>query len=346
MCNRQQRSAARNQGAKDTAEFAPALWIEGCRRLIKQQHGWIGRQRSRRETAARLHVDAERAGVDATQADAELELRGRFAVLLAAQDDTLVLAAALTDARAVRDIVAARTNAGAGSPYAVDRIDLAIAALSSRVDEARSTELAASSDLAAAVGVPGWEPHALGDLGGPPPPETIAADHPVLAADRAELAAARAQIARAKADAVPTPSLGLQTFATTDPSGVAIGAGASIPLPLFDRNQGAIARARADAHRAELELAARTTELSLALGGAQRVLASRRAALAQFRDGALVHLDRLRSMAEASYRNGQGSLVDLLDALTAITEARLREVDLRRSVAEAELDVRRAALGR
>lgn len=306
----------------------------------------IGHQRARREDAAKLHVDAVRAEVAATQAEAELDVRARFATLVAAQEGTLVLAAALADARTLRDVVAARTSAGAGSPYAVDRIDLAIAALASRVEEAKSLELAASGELAALVGLAGWQPHAIGDVAGVALPDAIAADHPVLAENRAELGAARAQLDRARADAVPTPSVGLQTFGTTDPSGLAIGAGVSIPLPLFDRNQGAVARARADAHKAALELDARTAELSLALANARRVLAARRASLAQFREGALVHLDRLRAMAEASYKNGQGSLVDLLDALEAITDARLRELELRRSAAEAELDVRRAALGR
>jgi outer membrane protein TolC len=51
-------------------------------------------------------------------------------------------------------------------------------------------------------------------------------------------------------------------------------------------------------------------------------------------------------MAEASYRSGQGGIVELLDALDAITEARLREIELVTAALDAELDVRAAAHGR
>ncbi|HEX2691576.1 MAG TPA: hypothetical protein VHN14_33420 [Kofleriaceae bacterium] len=51
-------------------------------------------------------------------------------------------------------------------------------------------------------------------------------------------------------------------------------------------------------------------------------------------------------MAEASYRAGQGSIVELLDALDAITEAQLRDIELIAATLDAELDVRAAARGR
>jgi cobalt-zinc-cadmium efflux system outer membrane protein len=119
-----------------------------------------------------------------------------------------------------------------------------------------------------------------------------------------------------------------------------------MPLPFFDRNQGAVARARAEAHRAEAELAAKQNQLSAELARAERVLAARRDTQTRFQTSALQRLPKVREMAEASYRAGQGSIVELLDALNAITEARLRDIELRLGIAEAELDVRRAALGR
>ncbi|NVB80844.1 MAG: TolC family protein [Kofleriaceae bacterium] len=306
----------------------------------------IGGQRGRRADAAKAHVDVARASAARDQGDAELEIRARFATLLAAQDRTSVLAGALADAKALRDIVAGRSSAGAGSAYAVERIDLAIAALASRVDEATTDESTRAADLALVVGLPGWRPHALGDLAAMSPPQAIDPAHPALVADRADATSARADIARAKADGIPTPSIGLQTFATTDPAGWAVTAGVSVPLPLFDRNQGAVARARAEAHRATLELAATQSELTTALDRASAEAKARRDALARFRADALQRLSKVRFMAEASYKSGQGGIVELLDALDAITEAKLRELELRAAVADAELDVRRAAHGR
>jgi len=307
----------------------------------------IGHQRARRDDAARAHVAAKRAEVAAGEGDAELAIRAKFAALQAAQQRTATLASAVEDAQAARAIVAGRTAAGANSPYELERIDLAVAALASRLESQRAEEAAASDELAAAVGIVGWRPRATGTFAEDGEvPTTVAAEHPVLVAGRSELSAARADEAQAHADAIPTPSLGVQTFATTDPSGLAIGAGISVPLPLFDRNQGAIARARAEHHHRDLELAARSTELALALETAQRLLALRHEALAEFRAGALARLPRLRAMAESAYRSGQGGIVVLLDALDAITEARLREIELAAAVVDAELAVRTAALGR
>src|SRR6185369_7136307 len=142
----------------------------------------LGGKRKHRTAAANAHVAATRAEVALTQGDSELEIRAHFADLLAAQEQTSVLTTALADARTLRDIVAGRSSAGAGSAYAVERIDLAIASLASRVDTAKADEAAASGVLATAVGLPGWHPHAVGDLISTAghPAGVIDAEHPAL----------------------------------------------------------------------------------------------------------------------------------------------------------------------
>lgn len=305
----------------------------------------IGRQRARRETAARAHVAATKREVDAEQAEAELAIVDKFHDLLAAQERTQILAAALDDTRKVRDIVAGRSAAGASSAYAVERTDLELASLTSRLDSAHVTEQAASSALAIAIGTPAQPFHAVGTLDATATP-ALDANHPLLATLHAELAAAHADEVRAHADAVPTPSLGVSAFTTNGPEGVAVVAGITVPLPLFDRNQGAVARARAEARRSELELAATETELGGELARATRELSLRREALARYQGDAMHRLTKVREMAEASFKNGQGGIVELLDALTAITDAKLQELELRQGVAEADLAVRRASKGR
>jgi len=310
----------------------------------------IGGQRGHRERAADARIAAKRAEVDVDQAKAELEIRRRFLGLLAAQQKVTALAAALDDAKAVRVIVAGRQQAGAKSPYELERTDLALAALTSKRDEAVTDVVVASGALAQAVGLPDWQPRAVGafQLAELTTPAAAApgADHPELVAGVASQAVARSEEAVAHAEAVPTPSLQLQGFGTTDPEGIALTVGISIPLPLFDRNQGAIARARAQEHAAELEHHATTAELTADLTRAVAIERARHAAAAQFEADAIERLPRVRTMAEASYRAGQGGIVELLDALDAITEARLREIELVAAVLDAELDVRAAARGR
>jgi cobalt-zinc-cadmium efflux system outer membrane protein len=309
----------------------------------------IGGQRGHRTRAAEARVAARRAGVDADQARAELDIRRRFLALAAAQRKAAALATALDDARAVRTIVAGRQQAGAKSPYELERTDLALAALASRHAEAVTDVTAASGELAAAIGIAGWQPRAAGPFEPPPAPAAAAApgaDHPDLVAGAAALAAARRDEAAAHAEAVPTPSLQLQSFGTTDPQGIAVTVGVAIPLPLFDRNQGAVARARAQQRAADLDHAATGAELTAALAHATAVEVARCDAVTRFRADAIERLPRVRAMAEASYRSGQGGIVELLDALDAITEARLREIELVAAALAAELDVRAAAHGR
>jgi cobalt-zinc-cadmium efflux system outer membrane protein len=311
----------------------------------------IGGQRGHRTRAAEARVAARRAGLDVDQAKAEIDIRRRFLALAAAQRKAAALATALDDARAVRAIVAGRQQAGAKSPYELERTDLALAALASRHDEALTDVTAASGALAGAVGIAGWQPRAAGPFEPPTAPVAAAAaapgaDHPELVAGAAAVTAARHDEAAAHAEAVPTPSLQLQGFGTTDPQGIAVTVGVAIPLPVFDRNQGAIARARAQQRAAELDHRATGAELTAELAHATAVEAARCSAVARFRADAIDRLPRVRAMAEASYRSGQGGIVELLDALDAITEAHLREIELVAAALEAELDVRAAAHGR
>jgi cobalt-zinc-cadmium efflux system outer membrane protein len=307
----------------------------------------IGRQRGHRARAADARVAAKRAEVDVDQAKAELEIRRRFLALLAAQEKVGALAAALEDARAVRVIVAGRQQAGAKSPYELERTDLALAALASKHEEAITDITAASGALAQAVGIADWQPRAAGEFR---PQEvgaaTLGQDHPDLVAGLAAQAAARSDLALAHAEATPTPSLQLQGFGTSDPQGIALLIGISLPLPLTDRNQGAVARARAQERAAELEHRATGVELGAELARATGLERDRRAAVQRFEAEAIERLPRVRTMAEASYRSGQGGIVELLDALDAITEARLREIELVTAALDAALDVRAAARGR
>lgn len=307
----------------------------------------LGHQRGRRERAAEAGVTATRAGVAADQAQGEREIRALFAGLQAAQQKVKTMVAAVADVQVVRGIVAGRTNAGAASPYELERIDLAVATMTSQLGDARTDQAVAARELAKAVGIPSWEPVAAGELaqGGAAAPGAVDPQHPQLAQVRAERIAAHADEDRARADAVPVPSLSIQSYGTSGPWGAAIVGGLSIPLPTFDRNQGAVAKARAEQTRAALELAAREHELSADLDRARTELAHRREVLATFDSGALARLDRMRQMAETSYRNGQGGIVELLDAVESITEARLRHVELLHAVVDAELAVRAASTG-
>ena len=335
-------SRARSHDVNSTSAWSEALDVEIPlldRQARKPRDGGAG-PTSRRSARTSPPIRPSRSSRSAAQ----------FIALQAAQQRTTTLAAALEDARAVRGIVAGRASAGAKSPYELERIELAVAALASRLDEARADERAASARAREAVGVPGWHPRARpasSRRAAAAVPSALNPAHPALAAGRAARAlGTRRRAARPGRGGRRSRAWCCRRSRPRPRSAFGISAGFSVPLPLFDRNQGAVARSRADARRAELELAARTRARRGARSLRPRCSRCGRATLARFQAEAIERLPRLRAMAESAYRSGQGGIVELLDALDAITDARLRAIELLAGVVGAELAVRTAALGR
>jgi cobalt-zinc-cadmium efflux system outer membrane protein len=106
--------------------------------------------------------------------------------------------------------------------------------------------------------------------------------------------------------------------------------GASVPLPLFDRNRGDVARARAerDARTAELAAVARTIRAEVTGADAAARLLTVRAEELTYGTPAdtgsyLARADEARRIALGAYREGAVSLLQVLDAARAWGEARL-----------------------
>ncbi len=94
-----------------------------------------------------------------------------------------------------------------------------------------------------------------------------------------------------------------------------------IPLPLFNRNQGGVARASADERQAAARLAAAEARVTLDVQQALNAVdvASRRV---RYVEGEYLKSAReARDIVLASYRSGAGTLIDYLDAERALREA-------------------------
>jgi cobalt-zinc-cadmium efflux system outer membrane protein len=198
------------------------------------------------------------------------------------------------------------------------------------------------------IGVPGWRPRATGSLvpaWQPPDDATLRAGagrRPSVVAARAGEDAAQDDAAVAERAWWPMPDVTLGAFTTSDPGGTGMVVGLSIPLPLFDRGQGPRARAAAAARRARLQREAVSRAADVELDRALALYRERRAALDAYERDVISRLPKLRQMAEDAYR-GQGSIVDLVDALRSIREAELEHVDLQEQTLVAETDARAAA---
>jgi cobalt-zinc-cadmium efflux system outer membrane protein len=152
---------------------------------------------------------------------------------------------------------------------------------------------------------------------------TIANRPDVRAAEAArEKARADVELARANAWWDVTPQLEYKRTGPYD----TFGFGVSMPLRVFDRNQGEVARARAEVARTEaLQQASALQALAdvdTALAG---VMASREKVIA-LRDTYLPKAQRARETVEFAYRRGGVSLLDFLDAQRTYRETALEHI--------------------
>ncbi|WP_338869253.1 TolC family protein [Myxococcus stipitatus] len=318
--------------------------------LVVEQPLLLFGQRGVRRDLADLNVRAEQARVGATFAERALSVRAAFADLLASQEELRILEASQADLSHVEKVVQGRASAGDTSRYDVERIELETRALSVEAQNARTGIEDAAGRLAALLGVPNWRPRAQGELrpSGPIPTlehlwEEAQQRRPSLVAVRERQAAARGGLVLARRERLPVPSLAAGAVLTREENSVSVSFGLSLPLPLFDRNQGAISRASAEVEAESRALDAEVAEARAELTRAYAVLEGRSGSLSSLEKDVVERLPTVRRMAEDGYREGRGSILELLDAFRSLKDFRLLHLRQLQSVRLAEDSVLFAA---
>jgi cobalt-zinc-cadmium efflux system outer membrane protein len=144
----------------------------------------------------------------------------------------------------------------------------------------------------------------------------------------------------------PTLSFGYRRFEDRDGDGALV-AGMSIPLGVFDRNQGAVARARAEQRRAEFEVEAARRSLTREYSALERAIASDATAVRATEEEVIPQAERALALAQDGYNRGAFSYLDVLEAQRALSDARQTRVESLRSYHsnEAALDRLTARFG-
>ncbi len=94
----------------------------------------------------------------------------------------------------------------------------------------------------------------------------------------------------------------------------------SAPLPVFNRNQGEIARARQERRQIELRIAALRASISAEVNTAYEQCRTARSLLESIEGSMLQQARDVREITDYSYRRGDASLLQLLDAQRAFNE--------------------------
>jgi cobalt-zinc-cadmium efflux system outer membrane protein len=288
-----------------------------------------------------LVLDVHAAFVQLAAAEARLEIHRETAAQLERADQ----------------IVHARVAAGAAPHYDASRIDVAMADARAAVGAAEADVVAARAALDVAVG-----PEAVTLRGRPafelrhaPPLSTLVALAELMRASRPDLVAARqraraavAQVEVARRSVLQGVSLyaGVavgQSFGPSNERQVDLSVGLTVPLPLLDRGQGAVPSAELRAQSAGATAGALQLAAEQRLAAAYAEVARRRQALAAYEQSGVAQSQGMRREAEAAYREGRLSVLELVDAYLSVRDARLRLVSLASEARTAEVGLWRAA---
>jgi len=307
-------------------------------------------QRQTAVAAANAGAEAARLDIDASRLDARWNATHAWLDLWEAQEKAVLLDAAATDMARLADIARERFAAGSGPKVDVIRTGGDRARARAEATAAAGVVPGFAVRLAVWLGpeTPGTlraaGPIDLGPLpSGPEAMKQLYARHPALRRDRAQADAAAARVRAEQRSRWPVVTANL-AVAAGDPTlpGTDVLAGVSFDPPLLNQRKGPIARARA-----EQTLADWTTEIELRRLAADLIAGYQQSESAAARartltDEVIPALEKARQMTEEGYRDGRVDLLRLLEAQSAVRDAKIASVEARAAWQRARADVERA----
>jgi cobalt-zinc-cadmium efflux system outer membrane protein len=314
----------------------------------------LGGKRSRRVAVAKGAL----AGASLSRADtlrtARAELRLAFWGAVRARERRVLAETVRARSAETLRIMRARLASQDISALDLDKIELEAAQQENELADAVANERAATAELLRRVGpgAPG-DVEVSGDLGSPAPaldPARLAARarelRPDLAAARRAVETSRAAVSLAEAQAVPDLTVGVgytrskALMSGDNPQSLAVTV--SVPLPLFSRNQGEIQKARVELRRTED--AARAVEAGVArdVAAAHARYAAAAEKVARYDGGALARAERALAVAEKTYRSGDRSLLEFLEAERTFIAVRSDYLDTMYELRAARLELEQA----
>lgn len=168
--------------------------------------------------------------------------------------------------------------------------------------------------------------------------ETISADIALAEAERAR-AAAEVDVERAKQRPDPSVTAGFRQLRQSDSSAFIVGV--SVPLPIWNRNAGAIASARAKATRADYELKARERALARETAYLASQATAARGEIEAYATRIIPGTEQAHSETLSAYAQGGLSYIEVLDAEAALTQARERQIAALATFQKAEIRLAR-----
>jgi cobalt-zinc-cadmium efflux system outer membrane protein len=304
-------------------------------------------QRGARVAAARATLDSAQALRSQARLDFAYELAVAYAAAEAAQNRAAVQAEDLS--RAQEDVRSARAlvRAGKEADLRAVQADAAAATAQAELDSARADLVATLGRLSSLAGratlFSAVTPSLLNVKTTAATPSTIeAADTPSVRAAIAERNAAERRVIVERKRIIPVPSISVGTrhFAADDANAWVFSV--ALPLPIFDRNRGELAAARAELNAAQAreDTARLETQAAAQAAISQLHAAESRRAAADQAEAAAREAYRL---ARVGYEAGRTPLIELLSTRRTLTEAHARALEARVARVASEASLARLA---
>ena len=330
-----------SEGAVMQARVIPnpeiATLVEDTRRASRTSTAQInvpielGGKRSARIAAAERGREFAQASLGSIRADLRAAVIERFFSVLIAQERVKLAQGSLDIATRGTDVAAKRVAAGKVSPVEETKARVEQANVELELNEATAELQSARQALTALWGndAPQFS-EAQGNLDAlpsRPAPEALRAaldESPDIVASRVEIERRQAVIGVERSRQYPDLTISVGAKRDNDANRNMAVIGVSIPLPLFDRNQGNLYEAIRRADKAQDEYLAARIRLGNDLLVASNVLSVSRASAQTLKGTVLPAAEQAYRAATIGFESGKFNYLDVLDAQRTLFQARIR----------------------
>ncbi len=330
-------------GNKDLRGFDGAEYTLALTQLIE-----LGGKRSKRAYAAGIERDLGKWDYEAKKLDLLNEVTKAFTDVIAEQERLKVSEELHSLAEQSLNTVSARVQAGKVSPIEEIKASAELSKSKIEFERAKRSLDAARKRLSTVMGspTPVFE-KAVGQLdlaADIPSSDQLAQNiyrNPDVARWVTEIEQRRAAMNLERANRLPDPSIsiGVKRFRERETS--AMVAGISFPLPIFNRNSGAVAEAESRLSKAEQEQKTALLKAYSSLTEAYATLSSSFVEATALKTSILPGLQTAFDSIQEGYRYGKFSYLDLLDAQRSLSESKKQFIESLAAYRKAHADVER-----
>lgn len=302
--------------------------------LLLSQLVETGGKRGRRTYLSALGAELAGWDYEAKRLDVVTEATVAFAEVLAAQERSILAGEAFDLSSELYSVVAARVGAGKAPPLEAARASVERSLNHIRMQRERRSLEAARKRLSSFWGAtsPRFS-RAAGKLEvADSLPSAACLDSlfersPEVARWQAEIEHRRAALSLAKSNRFPDLTLGagIRWFEETDDRMVVFGL--SVPVPLFDRNQGGVREAEYLLAKAKEERRGAVVAVRVRLAQAYGALQSAHSEALALENVVLPAAKEALEAAREGYRRGKFGLKDVLDAQKSYAEVRYQHIE-------------------